>query len=257
MDVGGDLRRARTARKLTLGDIAARTKVNQKILRAIEENRFDCVPGGLFTRGFLRAYAREVQLDPEEIVERYRAEFEPPRLESPSTEEGLPDIDIDAMAAPDGGRDARPTTGLAIVLLIGAVYFGFSRGLTSSSSSEDTTPKPTDAAEALVPAPSATPTTGTLEASNAAPLKLAIQTKGDCWVAGSIDGASAIARLMRAGEREQFDVHDRAALRIGDPSTFTFTLDGTPGRVVGTAHTAVNLTFDRQNYKSVLRERPL
>jgi cytoskeleton protein RodZ len=256
MDVGGDLRRARTARTLSLVDIAARTKINPKILRAIEDNRFDRVPGGLFTRGFLRAYAREVQLDPEDIVERYRAEFGPRFAEAvPSIEETPRDVDIDSLAAPDDGRDSRRGMGLAIVLLIGAAYFVFARSVTTSSS-PGTAPKPTDAVEALSP-PSATPTTGTLETSNAGPLKFAITATADCWVAGSIDGTAAIARLMKAGEREQFDVHDRAALRIGDPSAFSFTLNGVPGRVVGTAHTAVNLTFDRQSYKSVLREKPL
>jgi hypothetical protein len=88
-------------------------------------------------------------------------------------------------------------------------------------------------------------------------LKLAIETKGDCWVAATVDGKPAIARLLTTGERVQFDVNDRAALRIGDPAVFSFTLNGKPGRVLGTAHTAVNLTFDRQNYKSVLLEKPL
>lgn len=255
MDVGGDLRRARTARKLSLSDIAARTKINQKILRAIEENRFDCVPGGLFTRGYLRAYAREVHLDPEEIVEQYRAEFGPPIVEPPPPHETPHHIDVDWLTATDGTPDSRRGAGLAIVLLIGAAYFGFARSITSSSTA-DSSPTPTDVAEAAAPAPVPTRTTGTLDTSQAGPLKLAIETKADCWVAGSIDGVSAIARLMKAGEREQFDVSDRAALRIGDPSAFTFTLDGMPGRVLGTAHTAVNLTFDRQSYKSVLRERP-
>jgi hypothetical protein len=88
-------------------------------------------------------------------------------------------------------------------------------------------------------------------------LKLAIETKADCWVAATVDGKPAIARLLKTGERVQFDVNDRAALRIGDPASFSFTLNGIPGRVLGTAHTAVNLTFDRQNYKSVLLEKPL
>ena len=254
MDVGGDLRRARTALTLSLAQIAERTKINPKILRAIEDNQFDRVPGGLFTRGYLRAYAREVRLDPEDIVERYRAEFEPAIVETVPSDEALLDIDIDSMAAPDDGRGGRPGAGLAIVLLIGAAYFGFARNFTSSST-PDNSPRPTDATAAPVPA--ATPTTGTLDVAQTGPLKLAIQARADCWVAGSIDGASAIARLMKAGDRDQFDVYDRAALRIGDPSAFSFTLNGIPGRVLGTAHTAVNLTFDRQNYKSVLRERPL
>jgi cytoskeleton protein RodZ len=256
MDVGGDLRRARTARKLSLADIAARTKINQTILRAIEQNRFDRVPGGLFTRGYLRAYAREVHLDPEEIVERYRAEFEPPVVESLAPEETTHGIDVGSIAVSEDTRDRRGGAGLAIVLLIGAAYFGFARSVTSSSTAERS-PKPTDAAEATAPAPVATPTTGTLDSSTAGPLKLAIETNADCWVAANIDGRSAIARLMKAGERDQFEVTDRAAVRIGDPSAFRFTLNGMPGRVLGTAHTAVNLTFDRQNYKSVLSERPL
>jgi cytoskeleton protein RodZ len=256
MDVGGELRRARTARQLSLVDIAARTKINQTILRAIEENRFDRVPGGLFTRGYLRAYAREVHLDPEETVEQYRSEFEPPIVESPSPEETPHRLDVDALTVDDASRDSPRGVGLAIVLLIGAAYFGlFARSLTSSSTA-DTSLKPTDAAEAAAPASTPTPTTGTLDASPAGPLKLVIETKADCWVAGSIDGAPAIARLMKSGEREQFDVQDRASLRIGDPSALSFTLDGMPGRVLGTAHTAVNLTFDRKSYKSVLDERP-
>jgi len=258
MDVGGNLRRARIARQLSLGDISARTKINQSILHAIEENRFDRVPGGLFTRGFLRAFAREVHLDPEKIVAQYRAEFEAPIVELPSPEQvthRVPDYSLTA----DGTRDRRRFVGLAIVLLIGAAYFGYARTRSSTSAPPPlvATPAATDKVEAAVSAPVPTPTTGTVDTSQTGPLKLAIEVKGDCWVAATVDGKPAIARLMKAGEREQFDVSDRAALRIGDPAAFSFTLNGIPGRVLGTAHTAVNLTFDRQNYKSMLLEKPL
>jgi cytoskeleton protein RodZ len=257
MDVGGELRRARTARKLSLGEVSAHTKINQNILRAIEENRFDRVPGGLFTRGYLRAFAREVHLDPEKIVGQYRAEFEPPIVELPSPEK-VPHRIPDYLLTADGTRDRRRFVGLAIVLLIGAAYFGYPRTRSSTPSPPlATAPVATDAVEAAAPAPLPTPTTGTVDTSQAGPLKLVIEAKGDCWVAATIDGKPAIARLMKTGEREQLDVNDRAALRIGDPSAFSFTLNGIPGRVLGTAHTAVNLTFDRQNYKSVLPEKPL
>jgi cytoskeletal protein RodZ len=260
MDVGGDLRRARTARQLSLGDVSARTKINKDILNAIEENRFDRVPGGLFTRGFLRAFAREVHLDPEAIVAKYRAEFEKPIVELPSPEKVTHRTPVYTLTA-DGIQDRRRFVGLAIVLLIGAAYFGYARTRSSTPSPPSVvTPAATDAVEAAVPAPVPTPTTGTIDTSQAAqpgPLKLAIEAKGDCWVAATVDGKPAIARLMKAGEREQFDVNDRAALRIGDPASFSFTLNGMPGRVLGTAHNAVNLTFDRQNYKSILLEKPL
>ena len=257
MDVGGELRRARTDRKLSLGDVSARTKINQNILRAIEENRFDRVPGGLFTRGYLRAFAREVHLDPEKIVGQYRAEFEPPIVELPSPEK-VPHRIPDYLLTADGTRDRRRFVGLAIVLLIGAAYFGYPRTRSSTPSpSLATAPVATDAVEAAAPAPVPTATTGTVEPSPTEPLKLAIATTGDCWVSATVDGKPAVARLMKAGDDWQFDVNDRAALRIGDPAAFSFTLNGIPGRVLGSAHTAVNLTFDRQNYKSVLVEKPL
>jgi len=266
MDVGGELRQARTARKLSLSDISARTKINQSILRAIEENRFDRVPGGLFTRGYLRAFAHEVNLDPEAIVTKYRAEFEQPIVELPSPEKVMPRIPDYSLTA-DGIQDRRRFVGLAIVLLIGAAYFGYARmrsGTTAppivATPAAVASPAATDAVEAKAPAPAPTPTTGTVDASQAAatgPLKLAIETKGDCWVSATVDGRPAIARLLKTGERVQFDVNDRAALRIGDPSAFSFSLNGMPGRVLGAAHTAVNLTFDRQNYKSILLEKPL
>jgi cytoskeleton protein RodZ len=263
MDVGAELRQARTARKLSLADVSARTKINQSILRAIEENRFDRVPGGLFTRGYLRAFAHEVHLDPEAIVKKYRAEFEQPIVELPSPEKVAHRVPVYSLTA-DGTQDRRRFVGLAIVLLIGAAYFGYARTRSSipappivATPATLATPTATDAAQAAAAAPVPTSTTGTVDTPPTGPLKLAIETKGDCWVSAIVDGKPAIARLMKAGDSWQFDVNDRAALRIGDPTVFGFTLNGIPGRVLGTAHIAVNLTFDRQNYKSVLLEKPL
>src|SRR5258706_9279268 len=98
MDIGGDLRRARTAQHLTLAEITHRTKINGSLLRAIEDNRFDRVPSGLFTRSYLRAYAREVQLDPEFLVAQYRSEFETPAQPEPSAEESPSDVNVGSIA---------------------------------------------------------------------------------------------------------------------------------------------------------------
>src|SRR5688572_27176868 len=71
-EIGAELRRARLARKQSIEDVSRATKINPSFVRAIENEDFAKLPGGLFTRGFLRAYAREVGLAPEEMVERYR-----------------------------------------------------------------------------------------------------------------------------------------------------------------------------------------
>jgi cytoskeleton protein RodZ len=76
MDVGETLRRAREQQGLSLDVISQRTKIGTEKLRAIEENDIQRLPSGIFLRGFVRAYAREVGLDAEDTVNRYIAQFE-------------------------------------------------------------------------------------------------------------------------------------------------------------------------------------
>ena len=118
MDVGGELRRARTARHLSLAEISNRTKISPALLHAIEDNRFDRVPGGLFTRGYLRAYAREVELDPEAIVEQYRAEYGAPLSTIEGAAEEPPLDEINPLPLEDPSRDVKQTAGLIALSLI-------------------------------------------------------------------------------------------------------------------------------------------
>src|SRR5262245_8773801 len=70
-DVGTELREAREKHGLSLKDIAARTKIREALLFAMERNEFTQLPSGLLARGFFRAYAAEVGLPPETIVRKY------------------------------------------------------------------------------------------------------------------------------------------------------------------------------------------
>jgi transcriptional regulator with XRE-family HTH domain len=62
------LRRARQARGLTLQDVASVTKLSPRVLRKIELGEFEALPAGLMGRAHVRAYARAVGLDPEEVL---------------------------------------------------------------------------------------------------------------------------------------------------------------------------------------------
>jgi cytoskeletal protein RodZ len=72
--VGGVLQQARKDADVTLERVAAKTKIRVRFLEAIEADDFDRLPDGVVRRGHLRAYAREVGLDPEQIVARYLRE---------------------------------------------------------------------------------------------------------------------------------------------------------------------------------------
>src|SRR3954464_2430773 len=79
-DFGGKLRQARERRGISLRQIAASTKIAAAALDALERNDISKLPGGIFSRAFVRSYAVEVGLDPDDTVAEFLQRFnqEPP-----------------------------------------------------------------------------------------------------------------------------------------------------------------------------------
>lgn len=75
--LGTQLKQAREQRGVGLDEIAQTTKIGTRFLRALETDRYDQLPGGIFNKGFIRAYARAVGLDEEKAVAEYVAATEP------------------------------------------------------------------------------------------------------------------------------------------------------------------------------------
>lgn len=74
--VGTVLRKARNRRKVELSEVEAATRIRLRYLRAIEDEEWDVLPGGVYTRGFIRTYASYLGLDGERLVEDYRGGVE-------------------------------------------------------------------------------------------------------------------------------------------------------------------------------------
>jgi Helix-turn-helix domain/Domain of unknown function (DUF4115) len=70
---GEKLRRQREQRGIALDQISNVTKISTRMLRALEQEHFDQLPGGVFNKGFVRAYARHVGLNEEEAISDYLA----------------------------------------------------------------------------------------------------------------------------------------------------------------------------------------
>lgn len=68
---GESLKREREMRGVTLDEISAATRIATRFLRAIENEEWGQLPGGVFNRGFVRAVARYLGLDEENIVAEY------------------------------------------------------------------------------------------------------------------------------------------------------------------------------------------
>src|SRR6187401_335192 len=72
---GGKLRDARERRGISLRQIANATKISVGALEALERNDISRLPGGIFSRAFVRSYATEVGLDPEQTVRDFMVQF--------------------------------------------------------------------------------------------------------------------------------------------------------------------------------------
>jgi cytoskeletal protein RodZ len=68
---GDRLKKEREQRSISLDDIALSTKIGTRMLRALEEEKFDQLPGGIFNKGFVRAYARHLGLDEQQTINDY------------------------------------------------------------------------------------------------------------------------------------------------------------------------------------------
>ena len=75
MRVGSELKAARKNAGISVEVMSKRTKITVRKLVALEENDFKNLPTGLYLFSAVRAYAREVHIDPEPIVGRLRAKF--------------------------------------------------------------------------------------------------------------------------------------------------------------------------------------
>ena len=80
---GAVLRKIREARGIELhGDIAHRTKISERHLRSIEDERLNDMPAAVYVRGCVMEYARAIRIDPQKAVEsylrRYNARNAPP-----------------------------------------------------------------------------------------------------------------------------------------------------------------------------------
>lgn len=74
-DFGGKLRLARERRGVSLRQIALSTKISVAALEALERNDMSRLPGGIFSRAFVRSYALEIGLDPDDTVREFLERF--------------------------------------------------------------------------------------------------------------------------------------------------------------------------------------
>ncbi len=125
--IGEKLRLAREARGIALRDISEQTRISMRYLEAIEGDDYRRLPGGIFNRSFIRAYAKFIGYDEHEAIEDYARTM---RERGESSDDETPKPFHSLVYTDDAAHPKRSpllTLLLAIVilaLLSAAVYFG-------------------------------------------------------------------------------------------------------------------------------------
>jgi cytoskeleton protein RodZ len=145
---GAQLKQERERKGVTLEDISLTTKIGTRMLRALEEEHFDQLPGGIFNKGFIRAYARCVGMDEEQAIADYLVASGATPSAKKLENDQAPILD------PPSREETPATAGLpwgtfAVVLLI--VALGFAAWGFYSRESEK------EASDSAAPAQNATP----------------------------------------------------------------------------------------------------
>lgn len=252
-DFGGKLRSARERRGISLRQIAASTKISTASLEALERNDISRLPGGIFSRAFVRSYAIEVGLDPDDTVREFLERFDaepPPTVAQVVIPEGESDFESQQRMA------GVVLTLVVVSVLVLAVLLYFTMRRSGPPASGDSplaaaaqdgqggedeheevanaVAPPEPAASAVVPETPVLPTAPPAS-QTAAGFRLDLHPSGDCWISLTIDGKPILARVMEGGERLNYQVRTQAVIEIGDAGAFEYSLNGRPGRSLGQA----------------------
>jgi hypothetical protein len=254
---GEELRREREIRGISLKEISDATKISKRFLDALERNDHKTLPAPVFTRGFVREYARYVGLNAEEMVNRYNfAAANDDRIEKPPHVEKHPATPVrDITPKPKPKRGIPPAyarvnrnaiaTVVIVAALAGVAYWAVVHKRADADAAE-TTAVPIAAKAAAAPPVAPKPTDDSV-------LRLGVEVLANSWVTLDADGKTVINDELTKGDQRTFEASDQFRFRtIGNAAGLKLTLNGAPVPPLGDDGEVVkNRVFDRQSLQDL------
>lgn len=235
MNIGEQLRAERENKGLSLLDVEEKTKIRVKYLQALEEENFEEIPGEAYRIGFLRNYARFLDLDPEPLLNQYRAQYEKNEQDSlqPLLEQRAKMVEPKSESF-----SSRTILGFALIAIIifTAAFLYFSSDRENQPIQEQNPPvAEEEQKEPEQPESTAHPDTITLE----------IVGKQQCWTEVKVDGSVQFSGHIYPGDTKKFEAKDSIQLRLGNAGGVDLIYNGEKQPPAGKAGEVVNKEYKR------------
>lgn len=233
--IGETLREAREQRGLSLDEAAEETRIRATVLAAIEQERFDQLGGDVYTRGFIRSYAKCLGLDPEPLLQHHLPPTEPATAAETPAPLGRDPLE----------RTPRRGIGVVVALLALMAITGLAIlgdagtdepvGINDDTMADagDPDAEPGDVASpGASPTPTPTPTPSTSPSPDqpdgpAEGVRVVLETTDrDVWLRALVDGDQVLTETLPPGSTETFQGQDQIRLRLGDAGAVQLTVNG-------------------------------
>jgi cytoskeletal protein RodZ len=258
---GEELRKEREMRGISLKEIADSTKISRRFLEAIERNDMRTLPAPVFTRGFVREYARYLGLNADEMVTRYgdfiqaieAAEAEAAASTPPRTAP-LPDFRRNSTYRPEPPpSSAGRYLAVAIVII---VLLAAALGALLWRRPWRGGDKPSTSTAKVAPATAVSPPATTTVAPVTSGLTMELHFRERTWLTAQTDGKTVINGEIEAGEQRTLHATDSIVFKtLGNAGGVDLTLNGTKIDALGdSGDVRHDVRFDLQSVEE-LRNR--
>ncbi|HMF90033.1 MAG TPA: helix-turn-helix domain-containing protein [Candidatus Angelobacter sp.] len=253
---GERLRREREMRGITLDEISESTKISRRHLESLEREDFDALPGGIFNKGFVRAYARYLGLDEDQAVVDYSsasAEQPPPPDQFPLEVHEKPNREMNPR------RSSVPLVlALLALLVVLAVFWARNRGHRSEAPANAAPPVAAADSQQAAPAPSATPEPTAITPDSVGPTHtpaavvpvaehtfvVVIKAKEDSWVSLTADGKKTWEGTLKADNKRLVRAAKRIIVTTGNAGGIEISHNGRALGALGSESERRTLTFN-------------
>ena len=237
--LGRYLKRERENRKVSLREVSKHIKVREQFLKAVEEDRRDLLPPFTYVKGFLSAYAKYLELDPNEVILRYETGTQPEPVVRPevSPEKNIP-------------WNAKHLWMIGGVIIVGLVVFY----LLLSPSKPPVQPLPPKPEGKKVVSPTSSSVVSEKPSVPEEGLSLQIKAVERTWVAMQIDGQPVREATFQPGEDYTYRAGRRIELTLGNAGGLEMTFNERRLEKIGKSGEVVTVTFTPQGMEIKRRE---